>query len=132
MDIFDLMQRYGYHETGDYSNQVEKAEEELSLSFAEDFRRLLLKYGQFEIGNHELTGVEFDNYLNVVVATKDERQYTHSDTEQMYVIENLGFDGLVIWQNTSGEIFQTVPNKLVKPEKIYSNLQDYFVNEVFV
>jgi hypothetical protein len=66
-----------------------------------------------------------------VVATMDERQYTHSDTQNMYVIENLGFDGLVIWQNTSGEIFQTVPDKLVKPEKIYNTLVEYFKNEVF-
>lgn len=131
MDIFELMKQHGYHDTGDYSHQVEKAEQELGLRFAEDFRELLLNYGQLEIEIHEITGVVLDNFLNVVVATIDERQYTHSDTEKMYVIENLGFDGLVIWQNTSGEIFQTVPDKSVKPEKIYDSLCDYFVYDIF-
>ena len=131
MDILELMREHGYEHSGDYSNKVVKAEQDLGLSFAEDFREFLLSFGQTNIENHEITGVVLDNFLNVVVATMDERQYTHSDTQNMYVIENLGFDGLVIWQNTSGEIFQTIPDKLVKPEKIYNTLVEYFKNEVF-
>ena len=128
MDILELMREHGYEHSGDYSDKVVKAEQDLGLSFAEDFREFLLTFGQTDIENHEITGVVLDN---VVVASKDERQYTHSDTQDMYVIENLGFDGLIIWQNTAGEIFQTVPDKLVKPEKIYNSLVEYFENEVF-
>lgn len=129
MNVLELMRQHGYNHTGDYSDKVEKAEQELGLRFAEDYRGLLLEYGQIDIGIHEITGVILENYLNVVTATRDERQYTHPNTAKMYVIENLGFDGLVIWQNSSGEIFQTVPDKSVEPDKIYDSLVAYFKEE---
>jgi len=48
----------------------------------------------------------------------------------MYVIEELGVDGIAIWQNSKGEIFQTIPRKEVKPEKIYDTFLEYLENEV--
>jgi hypothetical protein len=74
--------------------------------------------------------VQFENYLNIVVATVDNREYCHEDTTKMYVIEELGVDGIAIWQNSKGEIFQTIPRKEVKPEKIYDTFLEYLENEV--
>ena len=57
MDILELMREHGYEHSGDYSNKVVKAEQDLGLSFAEDFREFLLTFGQTNIENHEITGV---------------------------------------------------------------------------
>ena len=64
MDILELMREHGYEHSGDYSNKVVKAEQDLGLSFAEDFREFLLSFGQTDIENHEITGVVLDNFLN--------------------------------------------------------------------
>lgn len=129
MTLLDTLKEQGYA-ISDYSVKVNEAEKALGIKFAADYRELLVHLGQFDIGNHEYTGVEFDNYLNIVVATQDERAFTYSSTKDMYVIEYLGFDGIVIWQNSRGEIFQTIPNNEVKPEKIYDSFQEYIETEI--
>ena len=44
----------------------------------------------------------------------------------MYVVENLGIDGILILQNERGEVFEISPN--TKPKKIYNSLADYLLN----
>ncbi|WP_161978498.1 SMI1/KNR4 family protein [Streptococcus sp. S784/96/1] len=127
--VFEFLTSQGY-KIEDYSFEVTEAEKDLEITFADEYRQLISVFGNFEISSHEFTGVEFDNFLNIVIATLDNRQYTHSDTQSMYVIEELGFDGIVIWQNTKGEIFQTIPNDTVKPEKLYSSFEKYVLTEV--
>ncbi|WP_162012179.1 SMI1/KNR4 family protein [Streptococcus sp. S784/96/1] len=129
MTVFEFLTSQGY-KIEDYSFEVTEAEKDLEVTFADEYRQLISVFGNFEISSHEFTGVEFDNFLNIVIATLDNRQYTHSDTQSMYVIEELGFDGIVIWQNTKGEIFQTIPNDTVKPEKLYSSFEKYVLTEV--
>ncbi|WP_162011538.1 SMI1/KNR4 family protein [Streptococcus sp. S784/96/1] len=129
MTVFEFLTSQGY-KIEDYSFEVTEAEKDLEVTFADEYRQLISVFGNFEISSHEFTGVEFDNFLNIVITTLDNRQYTHSDTQSMYVIEELGFDGIVIWQNTKGEIFQTIPNDTVKPEKLYSSFEKYVLTEV--
>lgn len=129
MTIFEFISSQGY-ESGDSSFKVSKAEKNLAVTFADEYRQLISAFGNFEISLHEFTGVEFEHFLNIVIETLNNRQYTHPDTQSMYVIEELGFDGIVIWKNTKGEIFQTIPNDTVKPEKLYSSFADYLFLEV--
>ncbi|WP_019323553.1 SMI1/KNR4 family protein [Streptococcus mutans] len=128
--ILDILRNNGYKLEEDFSKEVAKAETILGITFAKDYREALAKFGNFEVNNHEFTGVQFENYLNIVVATVDNREYCHEDTTKMYVIEELGVDGIAIWQNSKGEIFQTIPRKEVKPEKIYDTFLEYLENEV--
>ena len=44
----------------------------------------------------------------------------------MYVIENTCVDGIIIWQDTIGSIYQTQPN--LKPKKIADSLAEYVEN----
>lgn len=44
-------------------------------------------------------------------------------TDTMYVIENTGVDGIMIWQDTKGKIYQTKPES--KPKKIVDSLAEY-------
>ncbi len=52
-----------------------------------------------------------------------EREYTENIPSDWYVIEQLNIDAIVIWQSSSGEIYQTSPN--TEPEKICESLADY-------
>ena len=46
----------------------------------------------------------------------------------LYVVEELQIDGIIIWQSEDGKVFQTVCNG--KPEMINSSLADYIAQEV--
>lgn len=129
MELLHFLKELG-HTQGDYSDSVLEAESRLGINFAEEYRNLLINLGQFEIDIHEYTGVVLENYLNIVSATEEERQYTHPSTRSMYVIEYLGFDGIVIWQDTAGKIYQTVPNKDIEPEQLYDSFGQYITSEV--
>jgi hypothetical protein len=129
MSITELLTNKGYEPIGDFSSQVEECEAELELEFAPDFKEYLLKYGQLSIDASELTGVVGEPYLNVENLTKDERKYIPGEYADMYVIESLGVDGIVIWQATDGQVFQTIPGAI--PEKIYDSFEEYLLEEVF-
>lgn len=108
MQISQLLQKNGFAPTGDYTSQTSLAEQALGLSFASDFRRYLTDYGQLTINEHEFTGILMQNYSNVVKATNAELQYIKHN-KKIYVVELLGVDGIVIWQDEDGKIFQGKP-----------------------
>ena len=74
----------------------------------------------------ELTGIAKSEYRNVVSVTKKERILNPKVPDTMYVIENTCIDGIIIWQDTEGYIYQTKPN--LEPKKIADSLADYVKN----
>ena len=47
----------------------------------------------------------------------------------MYVIENLNIEGVVIWQDSKGTIYQSRPNH--EPKKINKSLAEYVEESQF-
>lgn len=72
---------------------------------------------------HVLTGVVDSKRLNVVSMTKTEWEYNPQVPHTMYVIENAGIDGIIIWQDEAGTIYQSMPYK--QPKKIAASLAEY-------
>lgn len=87
---------------------IAQAEDTLDLRFAEDYRKYLLELGSAKAGGHEFTGICKTKRLHVVDVTKEERMYV-SVPESWYVVEQANIDGIVIWQDASGAIYQTGP-----------------------
>lgn len=102
---------------------IENIEIELALPLAEDYKEYLQKFGAAMADNVELTGVTKSKHRNVVVVTRKEWQSNPLIKHTMYVVENLGIEGIIIWQNSSGKIYQSSPNHAA--EKIADNLADY-------
>jgi hypothetical protein len=92
------------------SDVVEKAEAELGLRFAADYREYLLCYGIAAANGHELTGLGSSQRLNVVEKTLSERKKS-GHCENLYVIEDTCIDHLIIWQSPSGKVFSTLPGE---------------------
>lgn len=105
------------------ADDITKAEEKLKLSFSAEYKRYLLKFGFATYDGHEITGICKAKRLNVVDVTLSERSITPDVPANWYVIEQLNIDGIVIWQSTTGEIFQTTPN--TKHKKICDSLAEY-------
>ena len=80
--------------------------------------------------DRELTGITDIDRINVVSVTESNRQYSPEVSRQWYVIEELNIDGIVIWQDASGEIYQAEYKDT--PRSIHKSFVEYiatFENE---
>ena len=71
----------------------------------------------------ELSGIAKSEHRNVVYLTKQEWGLNPKVPHTMYVVENTCIDGIIIWQDTKGLIYQTLPN--TEPKKIADSLSAY-------
>lgn len=108
--------------SGVADSDILDAENTLALSFFPEYREYLSKYGVCSVEGHEFTGLGTTKRLDVVENTLLERQHTVVPTN-WYVIEQADIDGIVIWQSSTGEIYQTAPN--VEPIKLCDSLSEY-------
>lgn len=97
--------------TGASMEQIADAEKTLALRFADDYREYLLAFGIASSDGHELTGICNSKRLNVVDVTLAEKSLFPGMPQDWYVLEEANIDGIVIWQNSTGEIYQTQPDK---------------------
>ena len=107
--------------------EVDKAENELKVCFASDYKEYLKEIGLACFDGIELTGISDIKRLSVVNVTLEEREYNLNIDKDLYVVHQVGIDGIVIWQNNKGEVYQTVGDGA--PQKIYDSLYDYIKEE---
>ena len=105
--------------------EISAAEQLLGISFAPDYRLYLLTMGLAAADGREFTGIGKSRRTHVVDVTKSKRKNGPEILKTMYVIEDVGFDGIVVWQNSQGEIFETDFNK--NPRKVGISFVDYLV-----
>lgn len=108
--------------TGRTEAEIESAEKELGINFASDYKTYLKEIGLACFDGHELTGICEDPRLDVVHVTKDQRE-NNPESRSLYVIEEANIDGIVIWQDFSGNIYMTVENS--RPKLIAYSLSAY-------
>lgn len=103
--------------------QITKAEIQLRLNFAAEYKIYLKTFGVIMAKGIELTGIAKTKYRNVVSVTQEERILNPKVPNVMYVVENTCVDGIVIWQDSEGHIYKTQPN--LEPKKIADSLVEY-------
>ena len=122
--IEDLKKKRDFYcEEGATVEQIENAERELGLQFAEDYKEYLEQFGSVSCGGHELTGFSADAELDVVKVTIENRKRNANIDKLFYVIEETHIDGITIWQTESGEIYEA--DYKDKPKKLYESLAEY-------
>ena len=123
--IIDELKRksFFYCEKGASIAEIKTAEDTLGIQFADDYRSCLIHYGAVSCGGHELTGISKDMNLDVVKVTIQNRKRNPSADQHHYVIEETHMDGIVVWQASSGEVYQTEYKGA--PRKIYESLEEY-------
>lgn len=104
--------------------EIESAEIQLGVEFAPDYRCYLKEIGLACFDGHELTGICKSARLNVVDVTTTQRE-VYPEACSWYVIEETNIDGIIIWQSSKGEIYQTSP--VNKARKIFDSLTDYVI-----
>lgn len=111
-----------YHAKGCTYKQINDAQEELGITFPDDYIDILREYGAISFYGTEWTGLNVDDYLNVVSVTKKEKAINSSFPADCFVLENQGIDGLVIICNETGEVFSLQYSKI---EKIHNSISNY-------
>lgn len=91
-------------------DDVENVEIELALPLAEEYKEYLLKFGAIMADDVELTGIAKSKNRDIVQVTKREWEANSKINHKLYVVENLGIDGIIIWQDSSGKIYESRPN----------------------
>ncbi len=116
--------REGFAARGFATNeQIAEAERKLAVTFADEYREYLSSFGAAMIVDHELTGICTLPRLNVVDVTREERINNPNMAANLYVIEQLHIDDVVIWQSETGAIYASIPGAQI--EFIASSLKAY-------
>lgn len=102
---------------------IENIEIELALPLAEEYKEYLLKYGAIMADDVELTGVAKSKNRDVVQVTQREWAANSKIKHNLYVVENVGIEGIIIWQDGSGKIYESSPNHAAK--QIANSLAEY-------
>ena len=108
--------------------EITAAELQLRISFSDEYKDYLSTFGAIMADDIELTGISKAEHRNVVPVTKQEWDLNNNVPHSMYVVENTGIDGVIIWQDASGVIYQTFPNE--KPKQIASSLNEYIIQRM--
>lgn len=102
--------------------EIKNAEQQLGIEFAPDYKCYLKEIGLACFDGHELTGICKSARLNVVDVTISQRELYH-EAYSWYVVEETNIDGIVIWQDEIGEIYQTGPG--CQSKKIFNSMREY-------
>ncbi len=108
------------------ATQITDAELQLRVSFPEEYKEYLKTYGAIMADGIELAGIAKAEHRNVVSLTKKERELNSKVPNTMYVIEDPHIDGIIIWQDTNGDIYKTSPDS--EPKKIAGSLAEYIAS----
>lgn len=116
MNIIKKMNSYVdiIHGRGADEEQILKAENILNVKFAEEYKEYLHAFGMAIVNGHEFTGIGEVEQLDVVEVTMQQRKYNSYIAPAWYVIEKANIDGIVIWQDETGRIYQSDFGKNVR------------------
>lgn len=108
-------------------NSIAEAEKELGLKFADEYKEYLVEFGSVLAEDVEITGIAKSKNRNVVMVTKREWELNPQVEHNMYVVENLAIDGIIIWQDSVGNIYESTPHN--KAKKVADSLADYVISQ---
>ena len=108
---------------GRTEKEISDAEKKLGTAFANDYRAYLKEIGLACFDGHEFTGLTNTLRLDVVAVTNSKREHSKAINSTWYVVEEAGIDDIVIWQSTSGTVYETIANSY--SQKIANSLSEY-------
>lgn len=110
------------------NREIMNAEIELRVSFAEEYKSYLLAFGAIVATGIELTGIAKAKHRDVILVTKQEWDMNVNVPHTMYVIENTGIDGIIIWQSSEGKIYRTTTGS--QPVQIAESMNEYITGRI--
>lgn len=110
------------------NGEIMNAEIELRVSFAEEYKSYLSTFGAVIAEGIELTGIAKAKHRDVILVTKQEWDMNENVPHIMYVIENTGIDGIIIWQSSEGKIYRSTTGS--QPVQIAESMNEYIAGSI--
>lgn len=107
--------------------EISTAQIQLRIEFSDEYSQYLSTFGAILADGIELTGITKSPSRNVSTVTKQEWELNPKVPQSLYVIENLGIDGIIIWQDKDGIVYQSSPHS--EPHPIANSLNDYILEK---
>ncbi len=104
-------------------SEIKAAETELGIEFDSEYKAFIKAYGAASANAHEFMGICKSKRLNIIAGTSKARKQNANVPDDLYLIEDVGVDKILTWQNKKGELFQTVGKS--EPEKLEVDLCEY-------
>lgn len=111
-----------YHAKGCTTSQIKDAQKALGITFPDEFIDYVKEYGAISFYGTEWMGLNVDGYINVVDATKQERDINDDFPSDCFVLENQGIDGIITAADEKGNVYSISYDK---KELIYTSIVDY-------
>jgi hypothetical protein len=92
------------------AEDIGNVEIELALPLAEEYKEYVQTYGAIMADDVEFTGIAKSKNRDVVQVTQREWAANSKIKHNLYVVENVGIEGIIIWQDGSGKIYESRPN----------------------
>ena len=86
--------------------EIQGAADKLHLSFSQEYFEYLSNYGVISFYATEWTGLGIKGRLNVVEATLEERKLNPEFPKNLFVVENLAIEGIVIAADEKGQVYE--------------------------
>ena len=125
MNLIDVIKSYPDIFTLTPASQelIVVAEKELDVTFSKEYVDYLAEFGFAIFNGHEFTGLCDGKRLDVIRITKEQKAFHTHIPRNMYVVECLDIDDVVIWQDAVGSVYASTPHS--KPKKIANSLAEY-------
>jgi hypothetical protein len=112
--------------TDSIREDILKAEEELELSFADEYKEYVSSFGAISCDRLELTGISKHPGSDVVDMTFMNRDVNEEVPSDLYVVQDMAIGGIVYWQDSSGTVYLTEYED--PPEIVASSLVEFLVD----
>ena len=107
---------------GASNEQIVEAQNKLSIEFPTDFIEYWKEFRLVTFYGVEWQGLNGPDYLNVVTSTLEARKTYPDFPVNMFILEDLGFDGLLILIDTKGSVYEWQYGNC---KKIYPSIVEY-------
>lgn len=111
-----------YHVKGCTTSQIKEAQKVLGITFPDEYIDYVKEFGAISFYGTEWMGLNVDGYINVVDATKQEREINDDFPSDCFVLENQGIDGIITVADEKGNVYSISYDK---KELIYTSIVDY-------
>lgn len=85
--------------------QIKTAQEELDLTFPDEYMDYVKTFGCIDFGATEWTGLNVKGYLNTVTATKQEKSVNNNFPKGCFILEDMNIDAKKTIVDEKGKIY---------------------------
>lgn len=107
---------------------INEAQEKLDIKFPEEIIEYISEFGVLSYGSNEINGLGTNSYLNIVKATQNARQNFTKFPDELFVIQDIGINDLLILADEFNNIYEWNGYSY---KLIFNSFYDFLNQEIF-